>query len=171
MKPCESNNHHEIRELELPVPPTDLQEGNGAGDWVQLSWPILSQSCFYNETSHKNPEGEALESSQVGELEMRGEWCDHGSSVPHTSPYASLPSDCSWALSFCNKLVMYSVKHFSEFWEPLLRGNCTWGEGLWESWTYRSTRTSLGLWLVSKMCVCVCVCVCVLRGREGQKVW
>ena len=50
------------------------------------------------------------------------------SHLPHTLPYASLLSDCSWAVSFCNKLVMYSVKCYSEFWEPLLQINCTCGE-------------------------------------------
>ena len=47
-----------------------------------------------------------------------------------------------------------------------LQINCTWGEGLWESRTYRSTGNSLGLW-----CCCCCQVTSVVSNSVRPHRW
>ena len=77
------------------------------GDWR------LNQACLHNQSFHKPPKGQSLESFWAGEhVEIWEDWCaqsQHGSfkPSPYNSPCTFLPSGCSLVISFYkNKLVV-----------------------------------------------------------------
>lgn len=91
--------------------------------WVIL-WCIINTYLVF--VPFSGTELKPLEFRTASELVvMLGEWHvwrGHGSSFPHTSPYTSLPSGCSWVTALTGNLV---GKMFSEF------SNQTQIGGLW----------------------------------------
>lgn len=98
---------------------TNLQRGE---TWRLSYSPVAKYLIKHGHTMRpplKNPNWSGLESFWVGELvEVLGGWCsweglEAHCPFPHSLPYAALPSDCSWVVSFYSELEIHSGKLFS----------------------------------------------------------
>lgn len=84
------------------------------GEELETEWPVVSDliNDIIEWSLHKTLKGKSLESFCVGEqLEIwdsgtLGEGMEASRPFPHTLPYASIPSGCSWVISVYNKLVV-----------------------------------------------------------------